>query len=65
MPKQSEQQGALRPAWLGIAGWALFLAAWITAALTPYPHNGQALVALALGVYGLGLVRRQTRGTAQ
>lgn len=50
----------LRPAWLGILGWWLFLTAWVTAALTPYPHNGQAIVALALGTLGLCLVRRQT-----
>lgn len=57
--------GRLRPAWLGIAGWLLFLAALVTAALTPYPHNGQAIVALALGILGLSLVRRQTAGGAR
>lgn len=59
MPKQTASGQRLRPAWLGIAGWVLFLTAWLVAILTPYPHNGQAVVALALGVLGLGLVRRQ------
>lgn len=54
--------GRLRPAWWGIIGWLLFLGAWVVAATTPYPHNGQAIVALALGTLGLGLVRRQTAG---
>ena len=50
----------MRPAWAGIAGWLLILAAFIIAAVfVPWPLNGLTLLAFALGVAGAWLVNKQ------
>lgn len=54
----------MRPAWLGIAGWLLMLAAFIIAAVfVPWPLNGLAALALVLGVSGAWLVGEQIART--
>lgn len=54
----------MRPAWRGIAGWVLIVAAFVLAAVfVPWPLNGLAALSLVLGVAGAWLVGEQvTRG---
>lgn len=56
----------MRPAWLGIAGWLLILAAFVIAgAFVPWPLNGLAALALVLGVAGAWLVAEQITRTGR
>lgn len=53
------------PAWRGIAGWALMLAAFVLAAFViPWPLNGTAALALVLALVGAALVYAQILRTA-
>lgn len=49
----------MRPAWFGITGWILFLAAWGLALSAPWPYNGQSLAALLLGLVGAVFIGHQ------
>lgn len=52
----------MRPAWRGIAGWALIVAAFVLAALfVPWPINGTAAAVLVMGITGAWLVGEQVQ----
>lgn len=53
------------PAWRGIAGWVLMVAAFVLAAFViPWPLNGTAALALVLALVGAALVYAQILRTA-
>jgi len=53
----------LRPNYAGIVGWLLLLLAFYLALfVVPYPHNGYALLSLALGGVGASLIIRALAG---
>lgn len=55
----------MRPAWRGIAGWLLLLAAFVIGITAPWPQNGLTLLAVALAAAGALLVAAQINRTAR